>query len=52
MGVWPVCSTALGDFDPRRSDLDVGAIATERLPEAELAKARWPAPTVAAKDKP
>ncbi len=36
IGVWLVGSAALGDFDPRRSDLDVQAIAVERLPEAEL----------------
>jgi Nucleotidyltransferase domain len=34
-GVWLFGSAALGDFDPARSDLDVQAIADERLPERE-----------------
>jgi hypothetical protein len=36
VGVWLTGSAALGDFDPARSDLDVQAIATERLARAEL----------------
>ena len=32
LGVWLMGSAALGDFDPSRSDLDVQAVTTERLP--------------------
>jgi hypothetical protein len=32
VGAWLFGSAALGDFDERRSDLDVQAVATERLP--------------------
>jgi hypothetical protein len=35
LGVWLMGSAALGDFDPDRSDLDVQAVASERLPLAE-----------------
>jgi hypothetical protein len=35
-GAWQVGSGALGDFDPERSDVDVQAIATERLARPEL----------------
>jgi predicted nucleotidyltransferase len=35
VGVWLMGSAALGDFDPRRSDLDVQAVTSERLPLAE-----------------
>jgi hypothetical protein len=35
VGVWLVGSGALRDFDPRRSDIDVQAVATGRLPLAE-----------------
>jgi hypothetical protein len=35
VGVWLVGSGALQDFDPRRSDIDVQAVASERLPLAE-----------------
>jgi hypothetical protein len=34
-GVWLVGSAALGDFDARRSDLDVQAVTSRRLPVAE-----------------
>ena len=37
VGVWLVGSAALGDFDPRRSDLDIQAVARERPATAELA---------------
>jgi Domain of unknown function (DUF4111) len=50
-GIWLVGSAALGDFEPRRSDLDVQAIATGTLPEhaltglaAELAHESLPCP--------
>ena len=36
IGAWVVGSAALGDFDPRRSDLDVQAIADVRPPRREL----------------
>ena len=32
VGIWLMGSAALGDFDPSRSDLDVQAVTTERLP--------------------
>jgi Domain of unknown function (DUF4111) len=32
VGIWLFGSAALGDFDPRRSDLDVQAVARSRLP--------------------
>src|SRR3712207_1407639 len=32
VGVWLVGSAALQDYDPQRSDVDVQAVATERLP--------------------
>jgi hypothetical protein len=35
VGVWLVGSGALGDYDPRRSDIDVQAVATETLPRAQ-----------------
>jgi hypothetical protein len=35
VGVWLVGSGALGDYDPRRSDIDVQAVATGILPRAE-----------------
>jgi hypothetical protein len=35
MGVWLVGSAALGDYDPRRSDIDVQAVVTHRLPRSE-----------------
>ena len=35
VGVWLMGSAALGDFDPARSDLDVQAVTSERLPLAE-----------------
>jgi predicted nucleotidyltransferase len=35
VGVWLMGSAALGDFDPGRSDLDVQAVTSERLPLAE-----------------
>ena len=35
-GAWVVGSGALGDFDPERSDVDVQAVAGERLARAEL----------------
>ena len=35
VGVWLMGSAALGDFDPDRSDLDVQAVTSERLPLAE-----------------
>jgi hypothetical protein len=35
VGAWLFGSAALGDFDPARSDVDVQAVATERLPERE-----------------
>src|SRR5262249_18047127 len=36
VSVWQVGSGALGDFDPARSDVDVQALATTRLPGEEL----------------
>ena len=36
IGAWVVGSAALGDFDPRRSDLDVQALADVRPPRREL----------------
>jgi hypothetical protein len=36
LGAWVVGSGALGDFDPQRSDVDVQAVASERLAPAEL----------------
>ena len=35
VGAWLFGSAALGDFDPARSDVDVQAVATERLPRGE-----------------
>jgi len=35
VGAWLLGSAALGDFDPARSDLDVQAVTTERLPRVE-----------------
>ena len=35
IGVWLVGSAALDDYDPRRSDIDVQAVATERLASDE-----------------
>jgi hypothetical protein len=35
-GAWLLGSSALGDFDPLRSDVDVQAVSTARLPRAEL----------------
>src|SRR3954447_3371345 len=35
VGVWLVGSAALDDYDPRRSDADVQAVATERLSLSE-----------------
>jgi hypothetical protein len=35
VGIWLVGSAALHDYDPRRSDIDVQAVATERLPRSE-----------------
>jgi len=37
VGVWLVGSAALADYDPRRSDIDVQAVATERLSLSERA---------------
>jgi hypothetical protein len=36
VAAWVVGSGALGDFDPERSDIDVQAVATERLARPEL----------------
>ena len=36
VGAWVVGSSALGDFDPRRSDIDVQAVCSERPSRAEL----------------
>jgi GrpB-like predicted nucleotidyltransferase (UPF0157 family) len=36
VAAWVAGSTALGDFDPRRSDVDVQAVAAARLPRADL----------------
>jgi hypothetical protein len=36
LGAWVVGSGALGDFDPERSDVDVQAVASERLVQEEL----------------
>ena len=36
LAAWVIGSTALGDFDPTRSDIDVQAIASERLTPDEL----------------
>jgi hypothetical protein len=36
VGAWVVGSGALGDFDPQTSDIDVQAVATERLPRTHL----------------
>jgi hypothetical protein len=36
VGIWVIGSAALGDFEPRRSDLDVQAIAMEELPPVQL----------------
>src|SRR4029450_12816603 len=36
LGAWVVGVGALGDFDPQRSDVDVQAVASERLAPAEL----------------
>jgi hypothetical protein len=35
VGIWLLGSAALQDFDPRRSDVDVQAVATERVPLAQ-----------------
>ena len=35
VGVWLVGSAALGDFDPRRSDIDIQAVATGSVPLSE-----------------
>jgi hypothetical protein len=35
-GAWVVGSGALGDFDPERSDVDVQAVASERLAQEDL----------------
>jgi hypothetical protein len=36
VGAWVVGSTALGDFDPERSDVDVQAVTSRRVARAEL----------------
>src|ERR1044071_4401071 len=36
LAAWVVGSSALGDFDPERSDVDVQAVSDGRLPRAEL----------------
>ena len=36
LGAWVIGSGALGDFDARRSDVDVQAVSAARLPRAEL----------------
>jgi Aminoglycoside adenylyltransferase, C-terminal domain len=36
LGAWGVGSGALGDFDPQRSDVDVQAVASQRLAREEL----------------
>jgi Domain of unknown function (DUF4111)/Nucleotidyltransferase domain len=38
VGVWLFGSAALGDFDPRRSDIDIQAVSAGRLPRAGRAR--------------